>query len=117
MSKDIEIGRQCLDICMQAREDLDKARSNVMVDITTAEDSRQVLVPTIGDLIAARIISAGAHSLQAIGQISDERFQQMSCTHGVPSADPLRSATESNQGCDSHTGFGRTLGTSNIRTL
>ena len=117
MVKEIESVRQYIDICTRAGEDAGKAHCNVMEDIAIAEDSRQVLVSTIGDLIAAHRITAGARSLQAIGQMSDKTLQQMSRTHGVPSAAPAGLATESHQGQDSHAGLGRTLGSSNIRTL
>ena len=117
MAKEIESVRQCLDICMQATDEADKARINVMEDIATAEDSRQVLVSTIGDLIAAHKVTAGARSLQAIGQMSDETLQHLSRTQGLTPTNPAHSAEESRQGRDSHIGLGRTLGSSNVTTL
>lgn len=117
MAKEIESIRQCLDICMQATEQADKAGINVMEDIATAEDSRQVLVSTVGDLIAAHRVTAGARSLQAIGQMSDETLQHLSRTNISPSTNFAQSVDESHQRRESHTGLGRTLGSSNVRTL
>lgn len=65
MIKEIEGVRRCLDVCTQATDEAEKARTNIMEDIATAEDSRQVLVSTIRDLIAAHRVTAGARSLQA----------------------------------------------------
>ncbi|KAK0343672.1 hypothetical protein LTR59_014733 [Friedmanniomyces endolithicus] len=117
MVKEIEGVRKCLDICMQATNEAEKARINVMEDITTAEDSRQVLVSTIGDLIAAHRVTAGPRSLQAIGQMSDESLQHLSRTSGSTPASFTYSADESRPGRDSHTSMGRTLGSSKVRTL
>ncbi len=117
MAKEIESVRRCLDICMQATDEADKARTNVMEDIATAEDGRQVLVSTIGDLIAAHRVTAGARSLQAIGQMSDETLQHLSRTQELRPTNSARSADQSHQERKSHTSLGRTLGSSNVRTL
>lgn len=117
MIKDIEGVRRCLDICTQATDEAEKARTNIMEDITTAEDSRQVLVSTVGDLIAAHRVTAGARSLQAIGQMTDETLQHLSRMPGLPPAIPAQSADGSRQERHSHPNSGRTLGSSNVRTL
>lgn len=69
---------------MQASEKAEKIRVNIAEDVTTVEDSRQVLVSTVIDLITAHKVTAGARSLQCIRQMSDETIQQMSYTHGIP---------------------------------
>ena len=117
LAKEIESVRQCLDICDQATEQAEKARINVMEDIATAEDSRQVLVSTIGDLIAAHRVTAGARSLQAIGQMSDETLQHLSRSHVFPSTTFGQSVDKSHERHESGTVLGRTLGASNVRTL
>lgn len=117
MVEEIKSVRQCLNICMQATDEAEKARINVMEDIATAEDSRQVLVSTIGDLIAAHRVTAGPRSLQAIGQMSDETLQHLSRTHGSPQTNADTSAGGSGPGRDTHSSTGRPLGRSNVRTL
>jgi hypothetical protein len=118
MAEEFESIRQCLNICMHASEEAEKVRVNIVEDITTAEDSRQVLVSTIGDLITARRVDAGARSLQCIGQMSDETLQQLSRAHGIPPAEVARPLTEfRNAAPDVHKKFGRTLGSNNVRTL
>lgn len=117
MAEEIESIRQCLGICVQAAEVAEKARINTMEDIAAAEDSRQVLVSTIGDLIAAHRVTAGARSLQCIGQMSDETLQQMARIHDVTSADFAQPTAESRQARDTYNGLGRTLGSTNVRTF
>jgi len=103
---------------MQASEEAEKVRVNIAEDITTAEDSQQVLVSTVGDLIAARRVDAGARSLQCIGQMSDETLQQMSRAHGVSPAESARPLTDSRHAVPNvQKRFGRTLGSNNVRTL
>lgn len=117
MIKEIEGVRRCLDICTQATDEAEKARTNIMEDIATAEDSRQILVSTVGDLIAAHRVTAGARSLQAIGQMTDETLQHLSRMPGLPPANPADSANGSRQERHSHPTLGRTLGSTNVRTL
>src|SRR5580700_6939019 len=70
--------KQCLSICAQASRQADKDRTNVFEDISMADDGYQVFVSTIGDLISARRITAGARSMQLLGQMSDDSLQQIS---------------------------------------
>lgn len=117
LAREIESVRQCLDVCKQATEQAENARINVMQDVATAEDSRQVLVSTVGDLIAAHRVTAGARSLQAIGQMSDESLQHLSRTPVFPATTSGSSVDESHQRHDSRASSGRTLGSGNVRTL
>jgi hypothetical protein len=55
-----------------------KDRTNFFEDISTADDGHQILVSTIGDLISARRVTAGARSRQWLGQMSDETIQKLS---------------------------------------
>lgn len=115
MMKEIESIRQCLKICMQASEEAEKIRVNMMEDVATAEDSRQVLVSTVGDLIAAQRVTAGARSLQCIGQMSDETLQLMSRT--LPPLEVASTSKEARTFPEAQKQFGRTLGSKNVRTL
>lgn len=69
---------QCLGICADASKIADAARTNELEDIVSDDNSRQIIVSTIGDLISARHIVTGSGSLQCIGQMSDETIQYLS---------------------------------------
>jgi hypothetical protein len=117
IAEEAETIRQCLEICTQATEAADSARLNVMEDVASAEDSNQVLVSTVGELIAAHRITAGARSNQTIGQMSDETVQHLSSVHATRIAEASKSFVESSMSHGSHNPVGRTLGSSNIRTF
>lgn len=85
VQKELDSIRQCLSICQEATEQSANARVNVFEDVTMADDGKQIIVSTIGDLIAAKRIKAGARSVQLLGQMSDASVQQCS--------QPLSSAT------------------------
>lgn len=70
--------KQCLSICGNASKEADKDRGNVFEDIAMVDDSYQVLVSTIGELISAKRINAGSRSAQFFGQMSDNSVQQLS---------------------------------------
>jgi hypothetical protein len=82
--------KQCLSICAQASEEANKVRTNVFEDISAAEESNQVVISTIGDLIFARRVSAAANAIQLVGQMSDASLQQFSRDRGIA----YRAATE-----------------------
>lgn len=69
---------QCLGICADASKIADAARTNELEDIVSDDNSRQIIVSTIGDLVSARHIVTGSGSLQCIGQMSDETIQYLS---------------------------------------
>ncbi|GFF97418.1 hypothetical protein IFM47457_11383 [Aspergillus lentulus] len=61
-------------------------RVNIFKNIKSADDSHQLVVSTIRDLISAKHITTGARSAQWFGQMSDETLQQLSQNHKlVPS--------------------------------
>ncbi|KIX00856.1 uncharacterized protein Z518_09921 [Rhinocladiella mackenziei CBS 650.93] len=76
--EDLESIRQCLAICKEATEALTKERVNTFGDVNSLEDAHQIVVATLGDLISARRVSAGARSKQWLGQMSDASLQQLS---------------------------------------
>ena len=69
---------QCLRVCARASHQADEVQTFVFEDVNVAQDSHQVVVATLGDLISARRISAGARSKQWLGQMSDSSLQQIS---------------------------------------
>ncbi len=68
----------CLKICARASQQADHVQTNVFEDVSVAQDSHQVVVATLGDLISARRVTAGARSKQWLGQMSDASLQQLS---------------------------------------
>ena len=70
--------QQCLAICAEASEQANKACTNVLEDVSAAQDAQQVVVATLGDLISARRVTAVDKSTQWLGQMSDDTVQQLS---------------------------------------
>lgn len=87
IQEELDSIKQCLAICAQASMQANKERTNVFEDISTADDGHQVLVSTIGDLISARRVTAGARSRQWLGQMSDDSLQQLSHNRGHVAAE------------------------------
>ncbi|OJZ88789.1 hypothetical protein ASPFODRAFT_59501 [Aspergillus luchuensis CBS 106.47] len=69
---------QCLNICSEASELAHRARTNIFEDVTSSDESHQLVVSTIGDLISAKHIITGSKSAQWLGQMSDTSLQQLS---------------------------------------
>jgi hypothetical protein len=76
--EELESVKQCLAICAQASAKANQHRINDFEDVSMTDDGRQVIVSTIGDLVSAKRITAGARSLQCLGQMSDESLQHLS---------------------------------------
>lgn len=74
--EEVESIRKCLAICADATDEASKERVNVFEDVKMADDGRQVIVATLGDLISATRITVGSRSLQVLGQMSDDSLQQ-----------------------------------------
>lgn len=64
-----------LEFCQQAEEAANQTRTHHFEDITTGDDSRQVIATTLNDLISAKRIKSGHQSYQALGQMSNESIQ------------------------------------------
>ncbi|KAF5857760.1 hypothetical protein ETB97_005291 [Aspergillus alliaceus] len=68
---------QCISICADASDLAGKARTNSFEDVSSSDDSRQLIVSTIGDLISAKHIKTGNRSEQWLGQMSDDTVKQL----------------------------------------
>lgn len=86
--EEIDGVKQCLAICAQAAEQANQGRTNVIEDISTAEDSFQAVVATLGDLISAKRVNSGARATQCVGQMSDASLQQISRDRVHPTIKP-----------------------------
>jgi hypothetical protein len=85
--------KQCLNICSQAAEQAVQGRINVFEYVELADDGHQIIVATLGDLISAKHVKAGARSAQWLGQMSDTSLQKLSQDH---SRRTVEKDTESN---------------------
>jgi DNA repair exonuclease SbcCD ATPase subunit len=70
--------KQCLSICAEASQQVKETRTNVFGDVYAGEDSHQIVVATLGDLISANRVTAGDRGAQWLGQMSDGSLQQLS---------------------------------------
>ncbi|ENH98753.1 hypothetical protein COCC4DRAFT_154992 [Bipolaris maydis ATCC 48331] len=61
-------------------------------EVSLREDSHQVIVSTVGDLINARRVSASARSTQLLGQMSDATLQTIGQrqSHNASKQNPLQ---------------------------
>lgn len=78
IQEEIDSIKQCLAIYAEASVQAGQDRTNIFEDVSMTDDGRQAIVSTIGDLISAKRITAGARSMQLMGQMSDESLQQFS---------------------------------------
>ena len=87
IQEEIDSIKQCLNICAEASERSQQDRINIFEDVSMADDGQQVIVSTLGDLIVARRVTAGARSMQLMGQMSDDSLQQLSQNFGHGTAE------------------------------
>jgi DNA repair exonuclease SbcCD ATPase subunit len=106
--KELESTRQCLEIVNQASKDVQHERINVYEEVSSADDSHQVIVSTVGDLICAKKIKIGSRSRQYLGQMSDESLQSISRSYGPISTGNI-SATGAGAEFEDRYGPGRDL--------
>jgi hypothetical protein len=59
IQEEIDSAKECLAVCAQASKHADKVRTNVFEEVTAAQDSDQVVVSTLGDLVLAKRVTAG----------------------------------------------------------
>ncbi|KAE8381498.1 hypothetical protein BDV26DRAFT_78010 [Aspergillus bertholletiae] len=85
---------QCLNICADASNIAGTARTNVFENVESADDSHQLVVSTIGDLISAKHIITGSRSVQWLGQISDDTLQKLSHDQSGRSREQEKSAVQ-----------------------
>lgn len=97
---------QCLKICADASDLTATARTNVYENVASADNSHQLVVSTIGELISAKHVTTGSNSIQWLGQISDETLQKLSGDHKhfIPEKKAEPSSTEKDR-------FGNRYGT------
>jgi hypothetical protein len=75
--------------CLEYMRKSEKERVNIFEKIDAAEDSRTIMVSTIGDLIRGTDVKFGARAGSVMGQLSDESLQRIVENFSPP--DPSRS--------------------------
>jgi chromosome segregation ATPase len=88
--------KQCLSICAEASRQVKETRTNVFEDVASGDDSHQVIVATLGDLISAKRVTTGNRGAQWLGQMSDGSLQELSRARVVEKSDSaaMEKATE-----------------------
>lgn len=107
--------KECLTLCAKVSEHADQVRTNVFEDVSAAQDARQVIVSTLGDLISAKRVTADTGAEQWLGQMSDATVQELAKSRGVSLGSDYRTAKgtqEKNEGIarfEDQYGFGHKL--------
>ncbi|KAJ4310818.1 hypothetical protein N0V94_008255 [Neodidymelliopsis sp. IMI 364377] len=81
--------RKCLEFIKKSEQE----RVNIFEKVDAAEDSRMVIVSTIGDLIRGTDIRIGARAGNVMGQMSDESLQRVMENFSPPGPSRLESAS------------------------
>jgi hypothetical protein len=105
--------RQSLNICTEASGQANQEHTNVYEDISLVDDSQQVIISTIGALIAARRVSAGSRSFQVFGQMSDESFQKLA--HRIGTEKVVEAQSRADPEFEGRYGTGVKLSGQNLR--
>ena len=74
--------KQCLSICAEASDQVKGTRTTVFEEVSVGEDSHQIIVASLGDLIWAKRVTAGNRVDQWLGQMSDATIQELSRVRG-----------------------------------
>jgi hypothetical protein len=76
--KEIDTAKQCLEVCNLASDQASRHRVHVFGDVCAEDNSQQVIVSTVGDLLNAKNVKAGNWSTQWLGSMTDASLQQLS---------------------------------------
>lgn len=76
--KEIDTAKQCLEVCNMAADQASKQRVHVFGDISAEDNSQQIIVSTVGDLLNAQNVKVGNWSAQWLGSMTDASLQQLS---------------------------------------
>lgn len=79
--------KQPLCACAEASHEVNRPRTNVLEEVSAAEDADQVLISTNNDLFSAKQITAAVGARQWIGQMNEASIQHLSQSRRIDSAD------------------------------
>lgn len=77
MREELECLEKSVAICKDASQEAERNRTNTFEDVSIGDDGFQSIVSTVGDLIHARGVKAGARATQVLGQLSEASFQHV----------------------------------------
>ncbi|KAL7922509.1 hypothetical protein ACQKWADRAFT_292648 [Trichoderma austrokoningii] len=75
---EIDIAKQCLEVCNMAADQASKQRVHEFGDVSAEDNSHQIIVSTVGDLLNAKSVKVGNFSTQWLGSMTDASLQQLS---------------------------------------
>lgn len=76
--KEIDMAKQCLEVCNMAADQASRQRVHVFGDVSAEDNSQQIIVSTVGDLLNAKNVKVGNFSSQWLGSMTDDSLQQLS---------------------------------------
>ncbi|UKZ72727.1 hypothetical protein TrVFT333_000361 [Trichoderma virens FT-333] len=76
--KEIETARQCLEVCNLAADQASRQRVHVFGDVSADDNSHQVIVSTVGDLLNVKSVRVDRFSTQWLGSMTDASLQRLS---------------------------------------
>lgn len=76
--KEIDTAKQCLEVCNMAADQASRQRVHVFGDVSAEDNSQQIIVSTVGDLLNAKNVKAGNFSAQWLGSMTDATLRQLS---------------------------------------
>lgn len=92
--KEIDTAKQCLEVCNLASDQASRQRVHVFGDVSAEDNSHQVIVSTVGDLLNVKNVKVTSYSTQWLGSMTDASLQQLSMDR-VASYSPPRESDPS----------------------
>lgn len=106
--KEIDTARQCLEVCNLAADQASRQRVHVFGDVSADDNSHQVIVSTVGDLLNVKSVRVDHYSTQWLGSMTDASLQQLS-TDRATSYSPSPVKSEDDPAFRGKYGFGHKL--------
>ncbi|KAJ6016359.1 hypothetical protein N7540_010950 [Penicillium herquei] len=77
INEEAESIKESLKFFDRVSEETSTSRMNYFEDVSTGDNSKQLIVTTLKDLISARRITSGSGSLQVLGQLSEDSLNNV----------------------------------------
>ena len=118
LEQDINISRQCLEVCKQASEQVSSHKIYTVGEVIADDDTDQVVLNTLSDLFDVRKVLAKSRSAQLVTSTTDETAQlivleRYKSRFGAANGDLVH--TQDNPAASSPKDAGNTLGPSQKR--
>lgn len=76
--KEIEIAKQCLDVCKEASQQVSSQKLNIIGEVIADDDCDQVVVTTLADLFNIAKVKAKNRTMQLVGSMPAEALRDIS---------------------------------------